>query len=174
MPRRVTWHFSKVRPPDRPQVMRRRTRPGEGDARAALLASYDIESTVCAVGRADLILAASGLAEAEDEMIAGQEQIRSPQGVDTEGRVEKNAAKNHARSSPARVAAFGPFCLYTAERVLERDGRRLKIGGSSLNLSLGTVNDPGVLSTLARSLWRRGFPDQAMAKNEEGQCGDGS
>jgi predicted ATPase/DNA-binding winged helix-turn-helix (wHTH) protein len=38
--------------------------------------------------------------------------------------------------------------------------------GSSLNLSLGTVNGPGVLSTLARSLWRRGFPDQAVAMSE--------
>ena len=36
--------------------------------------------------------------------------------------------------------------------------------GSSLNLKLGTT--PGVLSTLARSLWRRGFPDQAVATSE--------
>jgi hypothetical protein len=40
------------------------------------------------------------------------------------------------------------------------------IYGSSLNLSLGTVNSPGVLSTLAHSLWRRGFPDQAVAVSE--------
>jgi predicted ATPase len=38
--------------------------------------------------------------------------------------------------------------------------------GSSLNVSLRTVNSPGVLATLARSLWRRGFPDQAMAMSE--------
>jgi hypothetical protein len=38
----------------------------------------------------------------------------------TEGQAEKNAAENHAQSSPARVATFGPFCVHTAERVLER------------------------------------------------------
>ena len=62
-----------------------------------------------------------------------------PQGTDTEGQAEKNAAKTHAQSSPARVAAFGPFCLYTAERVLERDGRRLKIGGRAFDILLTLV-----------------------------------
>jgi predicted ATPase/DNA-binding winged helix-turn-helix (wHTH) protein len=58
------------------------------------------------------------------------------QGSDTERRAEKNAAKTHAQSSPARTAAFGPFLLHTAERVLERDGRRLKIGGRAFDILL--------------------------------------
>jgi predicted ATPase/DNA-binding winged helix-turn-helix (wHTH) protein len=57
----------------------------------------------------------------------------------TEGQAEKNAAENHAQSSPARVATFGPFCVHTAERVLERDGRRLKIGGRAFDILLTLV-----------------------------------
>jgi predicted ATPase/DNA-binding winged helix-turn-helix (wHTH) protein len=62
-----------------------------------------------------------------------------PQGTDTNGQAEKNAAKNHTELSPARVAAFGPFCLHTAERVLEREGRRLKIGGRAFDILLTLV-----------------------------------
>jgi len=81
----------------------------------------------------------SGLREAEDEMISGQGADSNLQGTDTEGRVERNAAKNHAQSSPARVATFGPFCVHTAERLLERDGRRLKIGGRAFDILLTLV-----------------------------------
>ena len=72
-------------------------------------------------------------------MISGQGADSNLQGTDTEGRVEKNAAKNHAQSSPARVATFGPFCVHTAERLLERDGRRLKIGGRAFDILLTLV-----------------------------------
>src|ERR1700758_5065570 len=77
--------------------------------------------------------------EAEDEMNSGQGTDSIPQGTDTEVQVEKNVAKTHAQSSPARLAAFGPFCLHTAERVLERDGRRLKIGGRAFDILLTLV-----------------------------------
>ena len=106
---------------------------------ASLLACHDIESTITAGGRADFVLAVSGLRQAEDEMISGQGADSNLQGTDTEGRVEKNAAKNHAQSSPARVATFGPFCVHTAERLLERDGRRLKIGGRAFDILLTLV-----------------------------------
>jgi predicted ATPase len=72
-------------------------------------------------------------------MISGQGADSNLQGTDTEGQADEHAAKNHAQSSPARVAAFGPFCLYTAERVLERDGRRLKIGGRAFDILLTLV-----------------------------------
>ena len=72
-------------------------------------------------------------------MISGQGADSNLQGTDTEGRVEKNAAKNHAQSSPARVATFGPFCVHTAERLLEREGRRLKIGGRAFDILLTLV-----------------------------------
>src|SRR5579859_2759967 len=62
------------------------------------------------------------------------------QGTDTKGKAEKNAAKTPPQSSPSRVAAFGPFRLYTAERVLERDGRQLKIGGRAFDILLTLVD----------------------------------
>jgi len=72
-------------------------------------------------------------------MISCQGADPNLQGTGTEGRVEKNATKNHVQSSPARVATFGPFCVHTAERALERDGRRLKIGGRAFDILLTLV-----------------------------------
>jgi predicted ATPase len=90
-------------------------------------------------------------------MISGQGEDSNPQGTDTEGRVEKNAGNNHAQSSPARVATFGPFCVHTAERVLERDGRRLKIGGRAFDILLTLVErSPEVVAKrdLIAQVWR--------------------
>jgi hypothetical protein len=59
-------------------------------------------------------------------------------------------------------------CFFTGDNrespALSQIALAAPVYGSSLNLNSGTT--PGVLSTLARSLWRRGFPDQAVAMSE--------
>jgi predicted ATPase/DNA-binding winged helix-turn-helix (wHTH) protein len=72
-------------------------------------------------------------------MNSGQERVWLAHGTDTKRRARKSRAMPPAPPAPARVAAFGPFCLHTAERTLEKNGQPLKIGSRALDILLVLV-----------------------------------
>src|SRR5580700_11311031 len=58
---------------------------------------------------------------------------------------------------PSGVAAFGPFRLFPAARLLERDGVTLEIGGRALDVLIELVNQAGRVvskADLMSTIWR--------------------
>jgi DNA-binding winged helix-turn-helix (wHTH) protein len=68
-------------------------------------------------------------------MISGQGRIQCPRGTDTEGRVEKSAAKNHAHPSPSRESRHSHLLAFIRPSACSRD-RRVKMGGRAFDILL--------------------------------------
>src|SRR5882672_12217629 len=63
------------------------------------------------------------------------------------------------KGPPSRdVICFGPFRLSTSERVLEKDGVRVRLGSRALDILIALVERPGEVVT-KKDLFARVWPD---------------
>ena len=88
-----------------------------------------------------------------------------PQRIDTDDQPSRRSSSDEPRGSAA--ASFGPFSLRSAERVLEKNGRPVKIGGRAMDILFTLIEHaPQVVSKrdLIERVWGKSMIDEGALR----------